>query len=147
MVSWPKKKIEPTECHIGTKVSDRQIDTTIRLYNKPTGKGEEVVLLKIIGYDDDPRELHEIPEVSEFCKRVVNRGMLTILYPSTTFPWSPYPMKKYMGLGAFELWALANGKMDRYFNKEVVSPEDVEQFLEDVATSNALVDKKFGPVN
>jgi hypothetical protein len=66
------------------------------------------VVCTISDYDNDPRELYEIPEVRTFCQRLVDIGCIADPDAFTSVPGAsalPLPV----GLGAFEVWALSQG--------------------------------------
>jgi hypothetical protein len=65
----------------------------------------------IMGYDQDPRELCEVPEVRAFCERLVNRGFIACLHPSTLFYKKEQPeLGGY--LGGLEIWAMSKNMVD-----------------------------------
>ena len=74
---------------------------------------DEGFYLTISGYDDDSRELWEIPEAIELCKRIISSGLIVVLKGSSQvkelgardFGGLPAP------LGAFEVWAFSEGRM------------------------------------
>jgi hypothetical protein len=84
------------------------------------------VVLNLHGYNDDPRELQQIPEARALAKRAWDLGLGSWLLPVTgirppdevgkTFPFEFVRMLFDMGtpaagLGAFELYNLAMGNM------------------------------------
>jgi hypothetical protein len=64
------------------------------------------VLMIIAGYDDDPRELWDIPEVQAFCRRLIKMGMLAALDPAIEFQIDGMPKP---GWGAVDVWLAAHG--------------------------------------
>jgi hypothetical protein len=70
---------------------------------------DALIVCSIYGFDEDPRELHEIPEVRGFCRRLVSVGFISYLdYASTLLPEE---RQTAPGLGAFEVWACGEGIM------------------------------------
>jgi hypothetical protein len=84
------------------------------------------VVLYLHGYNDDPRELHQIPEARALAKRAWDLGLGSWLLPVTSirppdelakkFPWDFVRLMfdkrvPAAGLGAFELYNLAMGKI------------------------------------
>ena len=67
----------------------------------------------ISGYDEDPRELWEIPEAITFARLIRNTGVICLLEFATSlrdFPtkWPSENVRPF--LGAFEMWTIADGK-------------------------------------
>lgn len=80
-------------------------------------KGHIVCVLD--GYNEDPRELHQIPEARALAKRAWDHGIGSFLEVTTLLEgFGPLPGKlKEAGIpgafmGALELWSLAHGKME-----------------------------------
>ncbi len=66
----------------------------------------------IAGYGDDPRELYEIPEVQDLCKRLIKIGYISLLdtMPNVDLPNSPaIPVEYGRPWGAWEVWIVACG--------------------------------------
>src|SRR5262245_58531298 len=59
--------------------------------------------VQFTGYNDDPRELDEIPEVRDFCLRLCAMGLPSFLDPATTLRGMP-GFNGGISLGAFEVW-------------------------------------------
>ncbi len=75
-------------------------------------KGSRPITITISGFQNDSREIYNIPEVKAFCKRLLKIGFVSIQEVTTNFreisdAYNPYT------LGAFEVWLLANGKMSK----------------------------------
>jgi len=90
-------------------------DMAHKLY--PTMKNdEEGFFLTISGYDDDPRELWQIPETIDLCQRIVKTGLVALLNTSSQIKdLMPERFQEIdgpgPGLGAFEVWIFGEGKM------------------------------------
>lgn len=67
------------------------------------------VRCSITGYDSDPRELWDIPEVAPLCQRLVDMGFISYL----DFGNVPFmePVSDNMALGAAEVLLFAAGRM------------------------------------
>jgi len=87
--------------------------------------------LLISGYDFDEREVFEIPEVVDLCQRLCKIGFPSVLWPSTWLKESgdiggiPRKDAAELGMGAFEVWAIAVGliaerRSPMYFPQTVV---------------------------
>lgn len=95
----------------------------IRAHGKP-------FVLFISGYDNDQRELWEIPEVQSLCERLVNSGFISLL--ETGLPTgAPY------ALTAFRVWKIAKGEMRRTL---MTSREEGSQFFKELMECNAKCD-------
>ena len=84
------------------------IQYAVAIYNKNKKKFH----ISISGYDDDQRELYEIPEVVDFCKRLCDIGFIAIAQVSTTCSdLLENDYEENFGLGALEIWMFANDLM------------------------------------
>ena len=70
-------------------------------------------IMTVSGWDDVPEGLHEISEAVDFLNMAMDTGFLSLMEVTTTFPYEDNPWKDQMcpGLGAFEVWMIATGKM------------------------------------
>ena len=66
------------------------------------------IVCTIGGFDDDPRELGQIPEARALCRRLVGIGFISWLDVCTSIPQLK-GIGMEAGLGAFEVWAIAEG--------------------------------------
>ena len=72
-------------------------------------------VLGIDGFGADRRDLWEIPEAIELCKRLVESGIIADLTPSTSCPGMmslggvPPELSQCGGLGAFEVFLISKG--------------------------------------
>ena len=62
-------------CYVA-QVTDSPVKTAENLHAAVASIGGGFVLLSIHGYDDDPRDLIEIPEVRAWCRRFIEAGGL-----------------------------------------------------------------------
>jgi hypothetical protein len=71
-------------------------------------------LLTISGYDADPRELWDIPEVQVFCARLWEIGFCSLLLPSALLELVGEPVFTEVrpggGMGAYEVWRMSRGE-------------------------------------
>lgn len=84
--------------------------------------------LLISGHDDDPRELWEIPEVADLCRRFVTLGFISVLAVQEE---SDDPK---MALTALKVWLLARGELRA--GTQNVTTETFKQFWGDLMESN-----------
>lgn len=85
--------------------------------------------LFVSGYDDDPRELWEIPEVVDFFHRCIDAGVISLLPFSTMVTPNPVP-----GLGALEVWLMAHGRWSRGTSR--ISPDDIADCTHALVAAN-----------
>lgn len=90
--------------------------------------------LTISGYDDDPRELFEIPEVVKFCRRILNLGFMSILEVSTQSPELKSEDSWGLGFGALEIWCIARNLVTT--GEAELTKEQIGWFLSDLDKSN-----------
>lgn len=88
----------------------------------------------IDGFSEDPRCLGDIPEAVEFCKLVVQSGMLSILHTSTCLPFIDEDIKMFGGFGALEVWLCSK---DMFKNNEAkVFASHMDEFEQVLRQSN-----------
>lgn len=92
------------------------------------------------GYDRDPRELYEVPEVRAFCRRLVGQGFISYLDFSTTIP--PHHENHPGAWGAAEVWLCAEGRMKR---ETVITLDTIEEIKAALLESNDRADTIVGP--
>lgn len=91
--------------------------------------------LTIGGFDQDSRDLWEIPEVLEFYRRLVKFGFISCLEVSTTADGLA-KMPGLPGFGALEVWMCAKGLMVR--GKKDVTQDQLRQFHEALEEANKV---------
>jgi len=107
---------------------------------------DEGFFLTISGYDDDPRELWEIPEAIDLCQRIVKTGLVCVLETSSQIKElmperfrdidAPGP-----GLGAFEVWIFGEGKMKH--GGVAFSRDEMKDFYNMLLEANKRFQKFF----
>jgi hypothetical protein len=103
----------------------------------------EHIVLTIGHYDKDPRELWQIPEVQEFCRRLVDTGFFAYL---DTFTTVPALVKKDFevvngAFGAFEVWLCSERKP---FDMEMSLAMIHDEFFPALQRGNEAGDKLLG---
>lgn len=111
--------------------TDADIRRVIRNSNSLAVQGSQGFLLFITGYDDDPRELWDIPECIELIDRLVAHGILAVLDFNIGAGSQP------LALGGFVVWIIHKRKRDwdRRVTKDLL-----DEFLVDVGRANNLLD-------
>ncbi len=120
-------------CSLTPDMTDDELKECIhRMYPKAVNS-EQGFLLTISGYDQDPRELWEIPEVITFFNRLIDIGFLGLLAlnAQTVMPGTP-------GFGAAEVWMVATGKITRRA-KFPILPEYLKEVMRIVLESNEKI--------
>ncbi len=100
------------------------------------------VVCTIRGFSDDPRELYDIPEVREYCKRLVDLGFISYLdFSMLVNPETPELAKH--GWGACEVWLCSAGRLKAVnsFTREVL-----DELQQAVSESNERADATLGPM-
>lgn len=102
----------------------------------------------IRGFDDDSRELFDIPEVRAFCRRLMTLGFASYLEGATTLAGSA-PDSLRQAWGAFEVWMTAEGRFgpnlakrmnrDRKYAKTVL-----DEWKAMLGQQNQVADARFG---
>jgi hypothetical protein len=83
----------------------------VRERDEKRGK-ETIIGIQVDGYNDDPRELGEIPEVQDFCERLVDLGFIADLTPSLMlFPQDNLPIPRGSAFGSLEVWCTGQGML------------------------------------
>jgi hypothetical protein len=87
-----------------------------------------IIAVSISGYDSDPRELGEIPEVRDFCARLVRLGFIADMEPSMLFRLRDEgrPVTSGIPFGAMEIWLSSQGKHKG--ERFEFTSDDVEEF-------------------
>jgi hypothetical protein len=106
---------------------------------KNINKGSRPITITISGFETDRRELYQIPEVAQFCKRLLDLGFVSIQEVATTFRTIPESYDPY-ALGAFEVWQIANNKMKKTMEYSEVG-EHFETFYNELSKYNEQCDK------
>jgi len=137
-----------------THQTDEELqDMTYKLRQALLAEGPEPegFFMTISGYDDDPRELWEIPEAVDLCQRVVKTGLIALLNLSSR-------VKELMperfqecegpgpGLGALEVWVFAKEKMvsdGQGVPEAKVFERDLDEFYNAMSAANTTMNKLF----
>lgn len=128
---------------LGIDASNNDIIDQMRIMKRVRTEGPyEFIICAIRGFDDDSRELYEIPEVRAFCRRIVNLGFISYLEFSTSIsPNLPETVKK--GWGATEVWLCSEGRLHKPIE---VTKELLEELKQAIIASNTRADAQVGPI-
>tara|TARA_Y100000034_G_scaffold136085_2_gene210722 strand:+ start:1131 stop:1658 length:528 start_codon:yes stop_codon:yes gene_type:complete len=101
-------------------------------------------VITVDGYDNDERELYDIPEVVDLFKRLMAEGFISLLEVSTSIEeMAPEGMPvPFPGLGALEVWAMSEQKYNEWFGggwvehgerrQGQVATVEIKRFLDEV---------------
>jgi hypothetical protein len=101
-------------------LTDPELVALMRQAKRARDAGSPSVTCAIAGYDEDPRELRDIPEAVELCKRLVRLGYLSFLDVATTVREFP-TFNRGTSLGAWEVWRLARHEYEAGTHKVPVA--------------------------
>lgn len=101
------------------------------------------ILCMIEGYDDDLRELYEVPEVREFCKRLERLGYIS--YLDLLGGMSPVATNPKFGWGIGEICLAADNRLKREF--EFNRKELLAELKERMLAANVIADATIGKPN
>jgi hypothetical protein len=131
---------------VGTDAWDSDLTEQMALMKKTMDADKEACCrCTIRGFNDDPRELWEIPEAKKLAQRPVDIGFIAWLEGSVLMPEirrGP-DVNLQSGMGALEVWALAKGKMKGI--AMTLSRDDLTGFLKDYQQAIATSQKIVGP--
>jgi hypothetical protein len=119
-------------------LTDQDIVGMMRHARDARAKGAPSVTCCIDDYNDDPREIGEIPEARELCRRLLALGYTSFLDPTTSIPEFP-TFNGCMTLGAFEVWRIARGEMT-HAGRQEVTRADLDAFREHLEYANTVAD-------
>lgn len=111
-------------------LSDQELRKTMHQLQQMTAKTGRGFEASIFGFDDDPRELCEIPEVRAFCQKLIKIGLIHYLVHSSLLG---VPQTTGQLLGALEVWLLTNGKMQK--DGVTITPKLREEFERDYSAA------------
>jgi len=127
MIIIGREQSESEMFEVARGISD-SLDST-----ESAGKKIHAPLLFVDGFNNDARELHEIPEAIAVLKRALNAGFASVLHCSTMLdPPAVNPEPRMWAFGAFELWAIATGRLQIKNNRVEIQGALVKQFFEKV---------------
>ena len=128
---------------LGIDASNNDIIDQMRIMKRARQEGlYDNVICTIRGFDDDRRELYDIPEVRAFCRRLVNLAFISYLdFVTTIVADAPEVVKK--GWGAAEVWLCGEGRFSTGAEWTIELIGEIEQA---VGESNVKADALLGPM-
>jgi len=122
---------------LDTDMSDDEIKESIQNMIPICTIKSQGFCLSINGYDEDHRELWQIPEALGFMRRLCDFGFLSVLETSTTCPDlinKQYKVDNLPGFGALEVWMCATNRLEK--GKNDIDRETMNKFHEALGVSN-----------
>jgi len=106
------------------------------------GKNYLPPVMVVGGFNDDPRELWQIPEAIDLLNRACRAGFLSILEPSVMLK-SEVPRKFTTAFGAMELWLVARKIVTFKYEKVEIHPEHIKRFCRLILSDNQRLRKRI----
>lgn len=100
------------------------------------------IVCTVRGFNDDKRELFEIPEVRAFCRRIVNLAFISYLDFSTAFD-ATIPAIAKDAWGAAEVWLCSKGRLR---SQMPLTKDLLDELTRVVYESNEKADLALGPM-
>jgi hypothetical protein len=116
------------------EITDAQLNGLIVNTTRMVLEAELPCWLIIPSFDDDPRELWEIPEVKTLCSRLVESGFISVL------GILPTQSSQRGLLSGYTVWKMSLGEITDYGPYRITS-EDMEEFYEVLMEANAKCDR------
>ncbi len=125
-------------------VASDETDEELKHFAKTAKEAREAGVKNIIcvfgDYDNDSRDLWNIPEVRQMCFRLIECGLISYLDYTTTLCLQPDPLLS-SAFGAAEIYFCAHGKIN-----VDLTMEDLQTLERTVKESNHRADKMYGPL-
>jgi hypothetical protein len=127
--------------HIPPNITDEQIDNSIKFLMAGVVSRDQGCLAAFSGYDADPRELYNIPEMTVLSSRLVKRGFISLLWPTTLLDTKNRDSVKNF-FGALEIWAMSENMFTPQ-GSLTISEEIMYHFLDVVLIQANIVCKNL----
>jgi hypothetical protein len=134
---------------VGAGDADSQLVAMMKWALDVRASGVKCIRAKIGGYEDDPREVWDIPEARRLCQRLVDLGLIAVLEVSALLAEDEKLQRDreagkdvFVGAGALEVWMLAKGRVKS--RVLMVTPEDLDDFEPDLPAAAAACKRVTG---
>jgi hypothetical protein len=132
---------------LGLDATDADLVEQMRHMQEYREAGFKRVGCSIRGYDTDSRELWQIPEVVEFCKKLVRIGFIAGLDVSFTFPPNQPPLPVPVApIGSLDIWLVAKGHMKEDGTVEI-TVDLLDQFKKELQYLNTVSEDMLSGTN
>lgn len=142
---------------IAEDMSDADLEEAFVSYLPGLLSGGEPCTVKFTDYTQDPREVWAIDRVAEQCRAIVGFGGISVLEVFPEFrdalgnspePEGPVNAFDGKGLGAFIIWAIANGHFDEVRGSPLNEIRHlVEKFRRDLGEANQNLEARMASQN
>jgi hypothetical protein len=123
---------------LGLDATDADLVEQMRHMEEHRAAGFKWVGCSIRGYGADSRELWQIPEVVDFCKKLVRIGFISGLDVSFTFPPNQPPLPVPVApMGSLDIWLIAKGHM-RIDGTVEMTTDLLDQFKKELEYLNTV---------
>ena len=125
---------------ISRNATARDLNDQAKILKEHRENGVASIYLIFGGYDDDPREVWQIPQVQTICKRLEEIGYTSYLDIAGFL--HPIEAKKTNGFGAMEVFLCADGRIT---NPMMITRPIFSEAVRRQGESNVRADANFGP--
>jgi hypothetical protein len=149
--------------HVGTTRKEKQPDSMIisiardetdaelidfmRGMKAARESGIKNIVCLLGGYENDPREVWQIPEAVATCKRLVSSGFISYLDTCPSLDNAIKNKTELHALGAMEVWLIAEGRMKKW---SIHTNSDIKTLLDEMKVvqlvANEVADNTIGPM-
>ncbi len=98
------------------------------------------------GYELDPRQVWEIDKTIQQCKAIVATSGISVLEVTTASRGPSQPRQPFdvPGLGAFEIWLIANDLLDKVVGRPMADLQPLlEKFMSELAVANGDLEARL----
>jgi hypothetical protein len=125
---------------LGLDATDSDLVEQMRQMEEHRAAGFERVGCSIRGYNADNRDLWQIPEAIDFCKKLVRLGFIAGLDVSFTFPANQPPLPVPVApMGSLDIWLIAKGHMSKDGTVELTK-DLLDQFKRELEYLNTVAE-------
>jgi hypothetical protein len=126
--------------NLTSKMSEAEIEEAMKDMAPVCHATKTGFFICVDGYEEDPRELWEIPEVATFFQRLVSSGFISFLEVSATAEGLTRLDKEitsigFPGFGALEVWMISKGMM--HAGRTDIDRAEMKKFISDLDAANA----------
>ena len=132
---------------LGLDAADADLVEQMRHMEEHREAGFKRVGCSIRGYETDNRDLWQIPEVVDFCKKLIRIGFIAGLDVSFTFPPNQPPLPVPVApWGSLDIWLIAKGHMSKDGTVEMTT-DLLSQFKKELQYQNTVAEDMLSAGN
>lgn len=123
--------------NLSVQMTDSEIEEAMKDMAPVCQSTQNGFFVCIDGYEEDPRELWQIPEVKIFFQKLISSGFIAFLEVSATAEGLTRLDTNLgcPGFGALEIWMIANDMM--YSGRKEIRQNELRRFFADLENANA----------